>query len=86
MADLPAVRSLGATRDPLGRDAVGVALRSCDNGYASETRALFGRTGGRLLAVLRATGDSGCQKVSPIAWTAMLGSGWTDAKPVLPRR
>ncbi|MEU0483569.1 CU044_5270 family protein [Streptosporangium sp. NPDC006013] len=84
MADLPEVRSLGGVRDPLGRDAVGVALRSCEPSYGTETQVLFDKDTGRLLSVGRSAGEQGCADLRPAGWSAVLESGWTDESPKAP--
>lgn len=84
MADLPEVRSLGGVRDPLGREAVGVALRSCEPGHGTESRVLFDKDTGRLLSVARSVGEQGCADLRPARWSAVLESGWTDESPKAP--
>ncbi|WP_405144122.1 CU044_5270 family protein [Sphaerisporangium sp. NBC_01403] len=84
MADLPEVRSLGGVRDPLGRDAVGVALRICEPGYGTESQVLFDRNTGRLLSVGTSVGKQGCAELRPAGWSAVLDSGWTDELPNVP--
>ncbi|WP_433352811.1 CU044_5270 family protein [Microtetraspora malaysiensis] len=84
MADLPEVRSLGGVRDPLGREAVGVAFRSCEPGYGTESQVLFDRDTGRLLSVGRSVGERGCADLRPAGWSAVLESGWTDESPKVP--
>ncbi|WP_188191667.1 CU044_5270 family protein [Nonomuraea sp. SYSU D8015] len=86
LADLPQVRSLGAVRDPLGREGVGVAFRTCETRYGTETRILFDKGTGRLLSVQNAAGKQGCGDLRPRSWTAVLESGWTDETPELPGR
>lgn len=84
MADLPEVRSLGGVRDPLGRDAVGVALRSCEPGYGTESQVLFDKDTGRLLSVGESVGEQGCADLRPAGWSAVLESGWTNGSPKVP--
>ncbi|WP_067144225.1 CU044_5270 family protein [Microtetraspora malaysiensis] len=85
MADLPDVRSLGGVRDPLGRDAVGVARRSsCDQEFGGELQVLFDKDTGRLLSVKRLDGERGCADLRPISWSAVQESGWTDESPKVP--
>ncbi|MEU7895750.1 CU044_5270 family protein [Nonomuraea sp. NPDC049152] len=84
MAELPEVRSLGDVRDPLGRDAVGVALRSCEPRYGTESRVLFDKNTGRLLSVARSAGKQGCADLRPTRWSAVVDSGWTDESPKVP--
>ncbi|MFF0776166.1 CU044_5270 family protein [Nonomuraea wenchangensis] len=84
MADLPEVRSLGDVRDPLGRDAVGVALRSCEPGYGTERQVLFDKDTGRLLSVGTSVGQQGCADLRPANWSAILESRWTDESPKVP--
>ncbi|WP_433414501.1 CU044_5270 family protein [Microtetraspora malaysiensis] len=85
LADLPEVRSLGGVRDPLGRDAVGVALRSdCDLVYGDELQVLFDKDTGRLLSVKRLLGERGCADLRPVSWSAVQESGWTDESPKVP--
>ncbi|MEV0237056.1 CU044_5270 family protein [Nonomuraea sp. NPDC050786] len=84
MADLPEVRSLGDVRDPLGRDAVGVALRRCEPAYGTESQVLFDKDTGRLLSVGRSVGKQGCTDLRPAGWSAVVESGWTDEEPKVP--
>ncbi|MFG1947269.1 CU044_5270 family protein [Nonomuraea sp. NPDC048826] len=84
MADLPEVRSLGDVRDPLGRDAVGVALRSCDHTYGTESQVLFDENTGRLLSVGKSAGGQNCADLRPAGWSAVVDSGWTDEEPKIP--
>ncbi|MGW5683844.1 CU044_5270 family protein [Nonomuraea sp. NPDC003754] len=84
MADLPGVRSLGGVRDPLGRAADGVALRTCEPGYGTDLQLLFDKDAGRLLSVNRSAGSQGCSDLRPAGWSAVLETGWTDESPELP--
>jgi hypothetical protein len=88
LAALPGVRSLGPTRDPLGRQGEGIsttARRDSDQGRI-ERRLIIDPVSGRLLAMTdealtASTNSQWASPGEPVTWTALVQAGWTDEAP-----
>jgi hypothetical protein len=88
IADLPGVRSLGAMRDPLGRQGVAIATTTRrEQGTGELERWLIvDPATARLLAVedvaqTASTGSQWTRPGSPVTWTAVVHEGWTAQAP-----
>jgi hypothetical protein len=89
LADLPAIRSLGPTTDPLGRRGVGLALGdNAPGGPTTENRLIIDPSTGRLLAeetVLLKPGGNGPNMDAPagtiLNYRALLTATWTNQAP-----
>ncbi|WP_157570467.1 CU044_5270 family protein [Microtetraspora malaysiensis] len=76
LANLQSVENTGTIKDPLGRVGAGIELSG------SGRQIIIDQTSGGLLAVQERSPD-GTGELT--AWTALTTSGWTDARPALPK-
>ena len=88
IADLPGVRSLGAMRDPLGRQGVAIATTARrEQGTGGLERWLIvDPATARLLAVedvalTPSTSSQWARPGSPVTWTAVAHGGWAAQAP-----
>ncbi|MEU4511991.1 CU044_5270 family protein [Nonomuraea wenchangensis] len=93
ITDYPGVQRLGAVKDPLGRAAVALAapFESADGRGTIQRQVLFDQRTGKLLGSrdiqLEPGPDSEKWQVPGrvLDYWAVVDSGWTDARPALPR-
>jgi hypothetical protein len=88
IAGLPGVRSLGAMRDPLGRQGVAIATTTRREQGTGELERLLivDPATARLLAVedvaqTASTSSQWARPGSPVTWTAFAHAGWTAQAP-----